>query len=203
MSASQQAYWRAQTQRYDRVTLILNRRFSEMARAVAGLTTGAGDVLEVAAGTGLITAEIASGVGRLVATDASAEMLALLQGRMAESDNVQVRQADALALDFPDASFDVVVIGNLLHLLPEPTQAIQEARRVLRPGGLLIAPTFCHGQGLVAQLISRLLGLIGFPIVTRFKGRELETLLEQEGLSVEEARWIPGLLPLRLAAARG
>jgi len=95
-----------------------------------------------------------------------------------------------------------VVIGNLLHLLPEPAVALAEARRVLKPGGLLLAPTFCHGQGALAQIVSRLLGLTGFPIVTRFRGQELDGLIEGAGFQLLDAHWYQGLLPIRYIAAR-
>ena len=202
MSEPNQDYWRAQARRYDRATLALNRRFPQMARAVAEAARGEERALEIAAGSGLVTRELAPAVGQLVATDASPAMLELLQGRMADSANVEIREADALALSFDDGTFDVVVIGNLLHLLPEPTAALAEARRVLKSGGLLLAPTFCHGQGALAQVVSRLLGLTGFPIVTRFRDRELDGLIEGAGFQSLDARWFQGLLPIRFVAAR-
>jgi phosphatidylethanolamine/phosphatidyl-N-methylethanolamine N-methyltransferase len=183
-------YWRAQARRYDRATLMLNRRFSELALAAAEAVEGAGEVLEIAAGTGLITQAVVEKVGKLVATDQSTAMLDLLRGRLAGHDNLTIQEADALALDFPDASFDAVLICNLLHLLPDSAVALSEARRVLRPGGLLVAPTFCHAQGMLAAMVSRLLGLTGFPIVTRFQGTDLD------------ARWFSGILPVRFVVAR-
>lgn len=45
----------------------------------------------------------------------------------------------------PTGSFEVVIAANVLHLLPEPDKALDEAARVLAPGGLLIVPTFTHG----------------------------------------------------------
>jgi len=138
----------------------------------------------------------------LVATDASPAMLALLRGRMADSDNVEVLEADALSLSFEDDAFDVVLMCNLLHLLPEPKAALQEAQRVLRPQGLLVAPTFCHGQGALARGVSFLLGLTGFPIVTRFRDLALDELIEAAGFQPYDARWFPGLLPIRYVVAR-
>ena len=106
-----------------------------------------------------------------------------------------------LALDFSDSSFDAVLICNLLHQLPEPELELREARRALKPSGVLVAPTFCHGQGWIAAATSRLLELTGFPIVTRFKGSELEQLITGEGFSIQEAQWFSGLLPVRLVVA--
>ena len=50
--------------------------------------------------------------------------------------------ADATALPYADDSFDAVLIANALHVMPEPEKALREIDRVLRPGGILIAPNF-------------------------------------------------------------
>lgn len=94
------------------------------------------------------------------------------------------------------------MIANLLHLLPDPGRALDEARRVLGSGGLLAVPTFCHGETAVAQVVSRLLGLTGFPVVTRFVGDALHQLIGRHGFEVEEEILFPGLLPIRLVVAR-
>ena len=195
-------YWDRQARRYDRVTLLLNARMVEMARVAADTVKGKQDVLEVAAGTGLMTQEIVKAAGHLVATDQSSAMLSVLRHHGEANSNLTIQEADATALPFQDRSFDAVVIGNLLHLLPEPRIALREAQRVLRPGGLLIAPTFCHGQGARAAVVSRLMGLAGFPISTRFNGPDLDALVESVGFTVQDARWFPGLLPLRFVVAR-
>ena len=197
-------FWRRHARRYDRVTLLLNSRFDQLAGRVAGAIEGAARVLEIAAGTGLVTVRIAPRLGRLVATDRSPEMLAVLRGRVAAAGlgNVEVTEADALALEFPDGSFDAVVMANLLHLLPEPERALKEARRVLVPGGILAAPTFCHGETLTAHLVSRALGLAGFQVAGRLAGDDLRRLLEANRFTVAEEALYPGLLPIRLAIGR-
>ena len=204
MTETDPRFWRRHARRYDRVTLLLNSRFDELAGRIAGAIDGAARVLEIAAGTGLVTVRIAPRLGRLVATDRSPEMLAVLRGRMqaAGLGNVEVREADALALDFPDGSFDAVVMANLLHLLPEPERALEEARRILVPGGLLAAPTFCHGETLTAHVVSRTLGLAGFRVARRLAGADLRRLLEASRFAVEYEAVYPGLLPIRLAVGR-
>lgn len=197
-------FWQEQARRYDRAVSFLNRRFDEMALAVASAVEGCDLVLEVAAGTGLVSQRLAPKVGRLVATDMSTEMLRILEGRLkaGSHSNVEIRTADAQALAFDDQAFDAVVMANLLHLLPDPPLALREARRVLRPGGVLCAPTFCHGEHLIAHSVSRVLALAGFPVVTRFSGDGVGRLVEAEGLHVQERQRYPGLLPLWLIVAR-
>lgn len=204
MASVEGEFWRVQARRYDRVVGVLNRRFDEMATQVGAALDGCHDVLEVAAGTGLVTQHIAPRVQNLIATDSSAEMLDILRARMRSlgHPDVVVELADLNALRFETGSFDAVVMANVLHLLPTPEAALEEVKRVLRPGGRLCAPTFCHGEHTVAHVVSRLLSLSGFKVVTRFSGRSLVSLLESTGLEVEQRERYGGLLPIWLVVAR-
>lgn len=199
-----QRFWRVQARRYDRAIELLNRRFHAMTEHVAAAVGDSDEVLEIGAGTGIVTLQVAPVVGRVVATDRSSEMLEILRGRLAEANatNVDVEVADALALTYADESFDAVIMANLLHLLPEPAAALAEARRVLRRPGLLCAPTFCHGETWNARLVSYGLGLARFPVRTRFSGDELRTTIEVAGFEVVKATKYPGLLPLWLMVAK-
>ncbi|MGN2252486.1 class I SAM-dependent methyltransferase [Frateuria sp. GZRe12] len=97
-------------------------------------------VLELAAGTGVVTRELDSrlppGV-QLVATDLNETMLAVAQ-KQGMSRPVLWRQADAMAVPFGDASFDAVVCQFGAMFFPDRARAFAEARRVLQPGGTLL-----------------------------------------------------------------
>ncbi|MBP1474502.1 class I SAM-dependent methyltransferase [Frateuria sp. MAH-13] len=96
-------------------------------------------VLELAAGTGVVTRELASRLApdvQLVATDLNEAMLAVAR-KQGTSRPVRWRQADAMALPFDDASFDAVACQFGAMFFPDRAHAFAEARRVLRPGGTL------------------------------------------------------------------
>lgn len=196
-------FWRTHSQRYDRVTLMLNRRFADMTALASEDVSKRGKVLEVAAGTGLVTVAIARAATRVVATDRASEMLEVLRGRVADQgiENVEVKEADAVDLPFDDASFDGVVAANLLHLLPDPAKALAEARRVLRPSGVLVVPTFGHGHTSAARVISFVLRTAGLPVRSRFTQDSLVDLVESAGFRVTRSAVVPGLLPLVHVAA--
>jgi ubiquinone/menaquinone biosynthesis C-methylase UbiE len=108
--------------------------FASFARQVADALDLPRDaqVLDLAAGRGALTRELAGRAGRMVAVDAAPRMVDLLAR---DHPAVETRVMDAAALEFPDATFDLVVAGFVLHILPDPVAAVAEVRRVLRPGG--------------------------------------------------------------------
>ena len=123
------------------------------------------NVLEIAAGTGVVTRQLAEmlppGVS-IVATDLNQTMLdqAAAEGT---SRPVEWRQADALHLPFPDAVFDVVVCQFGVMFFPDKARAFAEARRVLRSGGQFIFNVWDrieHND--FADMVTRALGTL-FP----------------------------------------
>lgn len=97
-------------------------------------------VLEIAAGTGVVTRVLASVLPEtvsIVATDLNQAMLD--QASVVEMKRtVEWRQADAMQLPFPDGMFDAVVCQFGVMFFPDKSRAFSEARRVLRPGGVFI-----------------------------------------------------------------
>jgi ubiquinone/menaquinone biosynthesis C-methylase UbiE len=96
------------------------------------------DVLETAAGTGALTRAIVSRIpvnARIVATDLNQPMLDHARARLSNDGRIEWRQADALALPFPDQSFDVVACQFGVMFFPDKPQGFRETRRVLRLGG--------------------------------------------------------------------
>lgn len=95
------------------------------------------DVLETAAGTGIVTAELAKRLApdiSIVSTDLNPAMLDIAAKKVTAA-NVTWQQSDATKLPFADASFDVVVCQFGAMFFPDKLTAYREAHRVLRPGG--------------------------------------------------------------------
>ena len=123
---------------YDRylVPLIFDSYALDLAERVA--KTGPQNVLETAAGTGVVTRAIASRLpadARLTATDLNQPMLDRAKARQADDARIAWKQADAQALPFEDQSFDAVACQFGLMFFPDKVQGYKEARRVLKAGG--------------------------------------------------------------------
>jgi SAM-dependent methyltransferase len=120
------------------VPLIFEPYAADLAQRLAALAPTR--VLEIAAGTGVVTRKLASVLperASIVATDLNRPMLdeASAIGTMRP---VEWRQADAMQLPFPDGSFDAVVCQFGAMFFPDRAKAFSEARRVLRQGGVFI-----------------------------------------------------------------
>ena len=118
------------------VPMIFEPYAQELAGRVAGLSPG--KVLEIAAGTGVVTRAMATrlgGTAEIVATDLNQPMLDMAAGLMPAGANVTFRQADALALPFDDARFDVAVCQFGVMFFPDKPLGYREVLRVLKPGG--------------------------------------------------------------------
>ena len=123
---------------YDRymVPLIFEPYAADIARRAASLSPSA--VLEIAAGTGVVTRALApklSPAASYVVTDLNQPMLDYAASRQGPDSRIKWRQADALALPFEDAAFDLVCCQFGAMFFPDRTAAYREAKRVLKPGG--------------------------------------------------------------------
>lgn len=125
------------------VPLLFRPYAHELARRMATLRPR--KVLETAAGSGVVVRAalplLAPGA-RYVATDLNQPMLDLARSAEASDGRVEWRQADALALPFPAAGFDVVLCQFGVMFFPDRLRGHAEARRVLRPGGTYVFSTW-------------------------------------------------------------
>lgn len=114
-----------------------------------------GRVLEVGVGTGLALPYYRAGLD-VTGIDFSEEMLTRARAKVAEENLTHVRelrQMDARKLDFPDASFDIVVAMHLISVVPDPEQVMIEMARVCKPGGhVLLVNHFARDEGWLAWL---------------------------------------------------
>jgi ubiquinone/menaquinone biosynthesis C-methylase UbiE len=141
MSAGDSIFAGSIPENYDRlmVPLIFASYARDMAQRAAALAPKG--VLEIAAGSGVVTRALApylSPDARYVVTDLNQPMLAYAATRQGHDDRIEWRTADAQALPFEDATFDLVCCQFGAMFFPDRPSAYREARRVLKPGGSLL-----------------------------------------------------------------
>ena len=135
-------FWDKNAGRYDRFMRRDRAAYKEM-YALLRPVVKAKTVLELATGTGLIAKHIVNAAAHIEATDASPEMIAEAK-RDNRSAKLHFSVQDMFRLPYANQSFDVVIVSNALHIVPQPEKALAEIKRVLKDGGVLIAPTFTH-----------------------------------------------------------
>ena len=141
MSAGDKIFAGSIPENYDRylVPLIFESYARDISQRAAALSPKA--VLETAAGSGVVTRALAPNLppdARYVATDLNQPMLDYAATRQDRDDRIAWRKADAQALPFEDAAFDLVCCQFGVMFFPDRPSAYREARRVLKPGGRLL-----------------------------------------------------------------
>jgi ArsR family transcriptional regulator len=107
-------------------------------RALAALLDSGLVVGDLGCGTGKISEWLGPFVGRIIAVDASREMLEAAGRNLAGLDNVELREGSLERLPVADGELDMALMMLVLHYLPEPRRVLAEAARTLKPGGKVL-----------------------------------------------------------------
>ena len=189
------AFWDKNAGRYDRFMRKDRAAYDEMYELIRPVVRHK-TVLELATGTGLIAKHIVNAAAHIEATDASAEMIAEAK-RDNRSAKLYFSVQDMFCLPYAEESFDVVIVSNALHIVPQPEKALAEIRRVLKDDGVLIAPTFTHGNGTLQGRIKLFfMKLAGFPLNSRWSSADYLAFLRQNGWTVRKSTVLKASFPL-------
>lgn len=157
------------------------------------------EVLELATGTGLIAINVAPSAKSMVATDYAQKMIQKAK-KKPRPGNLSFELADATNLSYKEQSFDVVIISNALHIMPEPEKALAEIRRVLKDDGLLIAPNFLWNyESKASVFFAHLLQAVGVKPKNKFTRETYEAFLQENGWSVRSMEILKASFPLAYA----
>ncbi len=116
--------------------------------AILGLIDPSLTVGDLGCGTGQLAETVAPHVHRVIAVDASDDMLTAARARLGKLANVDLRKGDLEALPIPAGELDAAVMSLVLHYSPDPARALTEVARVLQPGGrVLIVDMLPHEHG--------------------------------------------------------
>lgn len=193
-------FWNTISPVYDLFENVYNRKvYKGTGIKVAELIDKNDSVLECACGTGAITEEIAKKCRQVLATDFAEGMLKRASKKCRKYANASFRQEDITDIKCEDESFDKVVAGNVIHLLPEPEKALNELIRVVRPGGKVIIPTYINmtrdSSGFAVKFIEKL----GAEFKRQFDIDSYKKFFEDKGLKDVEFYVVDGRMPCAIA----
>lgn len=194
-------YWNRESASYDKQMQRFERLLAPDTRAWV-CSQASGQTLEVGVGTGL-NLPLYPGEVTLAGVDFSPAMLDVARRRARQlGREVDLREADALNLPFPDGCFDTVVSTFVLCAVPDERRALTEMIRVLRPGGLLLLADHIAGGAWPTRAVQRLIEVVTVPLQGEHFLRRPLSHVKAEGLQVEQRqRFKLGLIE-RLAARK-
>ena len=191
-------FWDRNAGRYDRFMRKDRAAYDEMYELIRPVVRHK-TVLELATGTGLIAKHIVNAAAHIEATDASAEMIAEAK-RDNHSTKLHFSVQDMFRLPYTEESFDVVIVSNALHIVPQPEKALAEIHRVLKDDGVLIAPTFTHaGNSFSGKVKAFFMKLAGFPLHSKWTSHEYLAFLRENGWTVQKSTVLKASFPLTYA----
>ena len=191
-------FWDKNAGRYDRFMRKDRAAYDEMYELIRPIVRHK-TVLELATGTGLIAKHIVNAAAHIEATDASPEMITEAK-RDNRSAKLHFSVQDMFRLPYANQSFDVVIVSNALHIVPQPEKALQEIKRVLKDDGTLIAPTFTHaGNSFSGKVKAFFMKLAGFPLHSRWTSEEYLCFLRRNGWTVRKSVVLKASFPLTYA----
>jgi ubiquinone/menaquinone biosynthesis C-methylase UbiE len=148
------------------------------------------NVIEIGCGSGQLSIPLSESVASWDATDFSPAMIAQAKKRP-HGGNLSFYVRRASDLPYEHSTFDAAVASNVLHVMPHPERALRELRRVLKPGGLLIAPTYVHGSGNETGARVKLMERTGFRVYHRWTAKDYIAFVENCGFQVKIGTIIP------------
>ncbi len=191
-------FWNRYAKLYDyEIHKFSSSAYSEIYRLMSAVLTKEMRVLEIATGTGLMALHIADSVQSVEATDFSPKMIETAMKKEIPG-NVNFSVEDASALSFADETFDAVIISNALHIMPDPELVLKNIKRVLKPKGILIAPTFSHGhlKDSTWNLNAFVLKLVGFETHSKWKPEEYVSFINKNGFLIKDWKVLRAAFPL-------
>jgi ubiquinone/menaquinone biosynthesis C-methylase UbiE len=184
-------------EQYDRLAASYDERWRAYVSGTLGFLrgrlrlSGGERVLDVACGTGELERMLISvhpGLN-ITGVDISENMLSVAREKLAAHESVGFRRGGAEELPFPSGTFDVVVTANSFHYFDNPTVALLEMRRVLRPGGRAVVLDWCR-DFLACRACDLALKALDPAYKQCYDQRELRSMMRAAGLRVEDERRI-------------
>ena len=141
-------FWDARAESYAKSSIGNEEVYNEKLEATQRYFDKDSLVFEFGCGTGTTALHHSPFVQKIIATDISSNMIEIARRKAVAENitNVEFQCSTLEDFEAADASFDVVMAHNILHLLEDPKSAIKVSYRLLKPGGVFVTSTACLGD---------------------------------------------------------
>ena len=191
-------FWDKFAKYYDVAEKLNGKVYREMCELTIKLTPFHSSVLECAGGTGELSISAAAKADEVLCTDNSASMLDIARQKAEKRgvNNITFARENIFHLNAPDESYDVVIAGNVLHLLKCPENAVKELWRVTKHGGRILLPTFMtSGSSAISGTLLSVYKKLGFVPCAEYTPRSYVYMLKECNLGKVKAKLIKGTIP--------
>ena len=194
---SEITYWNNDAATYDKRAKKSRKAYQTIIEQIKNEISADMDVLDMGTGTGQIPISIHGNVKSIDAIDFSSEMILMAQAKADKNriDNVRFLVKDGNHLNYKDDSFDVVLIINLLHVVPDPENIINEAKRMVKEDGKVIIASFLNDENLRSRFISYIMARKGHPVVTKFNTDSICEFIANRNLKIISKKRIKNIMP--------
>ena len=174
--------------------------YAEMLATVNRIIPQGATVLEMAAGTGAISIAVANKASRVLCTDISEKMLNVARKKITKRSikNIAVENQSIYEIPAQDNSFDIVIAGQVLHLIDEPKRAVAELRRVAKSMVIMPMSLTKNLRG-TAKLGIDFYRVFGFSPKVEFTASDYKNFLPTVGFENCELIDIGGKIPMAIA----
>lgn len=197
-------FWDKWAGLYDLAESLNHRAYQAMLNGVRAVVPEGAKVLDCAAGTGELSIAAAEKAESVLCTDMSISMLEVARKKCSKQgiENIRFEERNILELPDDDDTYDIVIAGNVLHLLDEPQKAVKELARVVKNGGKLILPTFMVLENKRMPFLIKIYGLFGFRSSRNYNSEEYKEMLESCGVGKVKVTLLKGSFPVAFGVVK-
>ena len=191
-------FWSTFAGLYDVAEALNGKVYREMVSITTQFVPHGAAVLDCAAGTGELTLAAARKAVSVVCTDYSGEMLKVARKKAKKRRfvNIEFERANIFHLDYADEAFDIVIAGNVLHLLDNPEKAVRELCRVTKSGGKILLPTFMtRDKSAISETLLKAYKRLGFEPNAEYSPKEYVEMLKGCDAGEVKSKLIKGTVP--------
>lgn len=177
-------FWNFSVFMYDFWHNLERKSYKIVADNICNNLSGKENILEIACGTGILTNEITKRYNDLnyTAIDYAPKMIDICKKK---NINASFEVADGTNIPYDNNSFDVIIIANALHIVPDPSKVINEIKRCLKSNGVIYAPNFLTPATFKERFILNIIRMFGYKVYNEFTLESYLDFLESHGLKVK------------------